>query len=101
MKSIAITLFIKAFGGRIASVIAAGIVWLIFAAVGKLASFSPELAATIDCNQLANWAFSATLIGINAVSNHFHLTALEPLQADMQKEQGTLAVPVKRAEPVK
>jgi len=100
MKDLAIQMFLKMFGGRIASVIASAIVWLVFAGVGKLASFSPELASTIDCNQLANWAFGATLVAINSITNHYHITNLDALKADMAKEQGTLSVPVKRAEPV-
>jgi len=102
MKTLAIELFMKLFGGRIASVIASGVVWLVFAAVGKLASLSPELAATIDCNQLANWLFLAVVIGINSLTNHFHLQSqANPLLTQLESEEGTLAVQVRRAEPVK
>jgi len=102
MKQLAIQLFMQVFGRRIASVFAAAIVWLVFAAVGKLASLSPQLAATVDTNQLANWLFCAVMIAVNALSNHFHLQPeTAPLLAALEAEEGTLAVPVKRAEPVK
>jgi len=99
MKDIAIQLFMKMFGRRIASIISGAILWLVFAGVGKLASLSPQIAATIDMNQLANWLFCAVVIGINAVSNHFHLHAqAQPLLADLKADEGQLAEPVKRAE---
>jgi len=100
MKDLAVKLFMKAFGGRIASVIASAILAVVFAGIGKLAALNPQLAAMIDPNAVAEFSFTAVVVIINALSNHFHLTAeTSPLIADLQAKEGIIGVQIKKPLP--
>jgi len=100
MKSL-LPIVLRLFAGKVSSVLASGVLWLVLFGVGKVAALSPELAATIPINETANWIFAALVVVLNAVTNKYHLDNMDNLLTVMKQKEGTLQVEVKRAEPVK
>jgi len=96
----AINLVLRLFAGKISSIIASGVLWLVLFGVGKIAALCPQIAAMIDINQTANWIFAALVVAINAITNKYHLGNLDGVLSDLKSKEGTLQVEVKRAEKV-
>ena len=100
-----IKLLAKLFGGRARAGIASGAVWMALAILAQIMKLDPHLAAMVDPDKLANFLAAAFFTGINLITNNDHLetnSILHQLLSDFATE-GTpvVAIPVKRAEPLK
>lgn len=64
---------IRQFAGKIAALISSIILFAVLQAFGWIASKSPEIAATIHPQQVADWLSTLVIALLNIAANKYHL----------------------------
>jgi hypothetical protein len=88
---------VRLFSGKITALISSAVLYVVLYLLAKLAALSPEIAASIDPNKLANEIYLILVVALNAATNKFHLDNAQGLLVRLKGAEGTLQVPVRRA----
>jgi hypothetical protein len=95
-----ISIVVRLFSGKITALISSAVLYVVLYLLLRLAALSPEIAASIDPNKLANGIYLILVVALNAATNKFHLDNAQGLLDRLKGAEGTLQVPVRRGVPV-
>jgi len=90
---------VRQFAGKIAAAIASGILFGVLKAFSEIAAKSPEIAATINPQEVAGWLAALAIALLNIAANKWHLdqTTVQTVEDALKAAPPVVSV---KAEPV-